>query len=309
MVLGRGAEGDTRVLSIWGLGGVQPSAPWISDSLLGRAFEAPGARIEVEPMAELQDGSNRTSEGSLAVAAPIVGVAGRLGAIYAGFVDKPAVEFEQLCWMADSYARLAALCLDGGSGLAATLTAASVDRLTGCLTHDALLGTLKVEIQRAKRQDHRLSCCFLDLDGFKWINDALGHLEGNRVLAAIGEALREGARPYDAVARFGGDEFVVVLPYAGTTAAREAAERMRSNVAAAFVTAAGVPGTASVGVAEWGPHLSAHDLLSASDLALREAKRTGGARVAVYPSVRRNDGLVELTRRIRRRRSSRAATG
>lgn len=297
MVLGLGPEAETQVLAIWELGGVQPSAPWITQSLLDRVFDAPGARIEAEPMAELGDGSNGTSMGSISVVAPIAGVAGRLGAIHAGFVDEPALGSDQLRWTAESYARLAALCLDGNDGLVTTLMASSIDRLTGCLSHEALLDTLKIEIERAKRQGHRLSCCFLDLDGFKWINDALGHLEGNRVLAAVGEELRMGARPYDAVGRYGGDEFVVVLPHIGASGARRAAERLRERIGLAVTRAAGVPGFVSAGVAEWSEQDSAHDLLEAADRALAEAKQTGGAKVAVVPSPdHANDGLIELTR-------------
>jgi diguanylate cyclase (GGDEF)-like protein len=313
MVLARDAEAEAQVLSIWGLDGVQPSAPWITNGLLDRAFDAPEAIIEIEfDPARRNGGSNGQANGashpatpvSTAVAAPIVGVAGRLGAIYAGFAGETPLPDDHVRWTADSYARLVALCMDGGEGLASALMDSDRDRLTGCLSHEGVFDVLKIEIHRAMREHNRLSCCFIDLDGFKLINDLQGHLAGNRVLASVGMELREGARPYDTVGRFGGDEWVLVLPYTGGPAARRTADRMRARVSTAVAAATGIPLFISAGVAEWRVGDSALDLLDAADRALAEAKQTGGARVAVAQSPNhRNDGVVELTKALVRGRS------
>jgi len=208
MVVARGPDAATRVLAIWGLGGGQPRPSWATNSLLGRALA--GSSATIEPRRFDANGPRRRGVAGdaptklSALAAPITGSAGRLGAIYAEFEGRPPMAADQLHWIADSYARLAALCMDGGEGLSAALIDSQRDRLTGCLSHDGLLDVLKTEVERAQRERHRLACCFVDLDGFKEINNRHGHLEGNRVLAATGNALRGGVRPYDAVGRFGG---------------------------------------------------------------------------------------------------------
>ncbi len=236
-----------------------------------------------------------------AVAGPIPGSGGSLGAIYAEFAAEPEIQSGQLRWITDSYARLATLCMEGGDGLSAALVDSQRDRLTGCLNHEGLFDILMTEVERAQREKHALACCFIDLDGFKAINDTHGHLAGNRVLAAAGTALLGGVRPYDAVGRFGGDEFVIVLPYAGAAAARRMVERIQIRIGAQVAASTGMSVPISVGVAEWGHVDSALDLLDAADRALIGAKHGGGARVVVAnPSWRRHAGILSsLTRPLR----------
>lgn len=91
-------------------------------------------------------------------------------------------------------------------------SSASTDFLTGLPNARSLAEHLEGEISRASRQNVPLSILVTDLDGFKMVNDLFGHLEGNRVLCAVAQALRDSCREYDYVARLGGDEFVIVLP-------------------------------------------------------------------------------------------------
>ena len=309
MLLGRSDGSKTQVLAIWGLAGGKPSAPWVTNSLIGRAFEAPGAIIERTPSAPGSPIDNGSST-DVAVAAPVNGADGGLGAIYAGFSGDPALPEARLRWVTDSYARLAALCMEGGEGLASTLMASRVDRLTACLSRDAALEALDVEVQRTQREGGSLSCCLLDLDEFRTINDALGRLEGNRVLAAVGEVLRSSTRPYDAVGRLEEDEFVVIFPETGLAEARQTVERMQVKIAACIAATVGIPGSVSAGIAELEEADSVQSLLEGAYRDLRGAKPVGRDAVSyAAPVDRRSNRFLELTRTlVRGHRDSRART-
>jgi diguanylate cyclase (GGDEF)-like protein len=308
LVVARNGGPDTRVLAIWGVAGAQPRASWAHNSLLGRTFDSSRTQIEARRFAPA-NGSGHNGVATLAgraassVAAPITSSAGPLGAIYAEFAGPPPMSADDLRWIADSYARLAGMCMSGGEGLSAALIDSHRDRLTGCLNHGGLLDVLGTEIERARRERHRLSCCCIDLDGFKAINDRDGHLAGNRVLAATGNALNTGRRPYDAVGRFGGDEFVVILPYSGTSAAKHMVQRMRIRIGTQVTASTGTPVFVSAGIAEWRRGDTALDVLDAADRALIDAKQTGGARVSAS-SLKRNRGLAERTRGLVRDRGA-----
>jgi diguanylate cyclase (GGDEF)-like protein len=119
------------------------------------------------------------------------------------------------------------------------------------------------------------------------------------VLAAVGGALLERVRGSDVVCRFGGDEFVVVLPETGGRAAAAAARRMRAGIGEAIAVATPVEIDVSIGVAEWDGESTASALLEAADAALREAKRSGGARIVSRNSAAsRANGLLELTKEL-----------
>jgi diguanylate cyclase (GGDEF)-like protein len=104
-----------------------------------------------------------------------------------------------------------ALCIENGLKFRHVESCATTDGLTSLPNARSLFLHLDAELARARRENHPLSVLVCDLDGFKQVNDQYGHLEGNRVLRRMGEALRENCREYDYVARMGGDEFVVVL--------------------------------------------------------------------------------------------------
>jgi diguanylate cyclase (GGDEF)-like protein len=298
MLLGCDRADRPALLSAWGLADGRSTAPWVSSSFLGEATTAPGPTLEPAPT------SNGDAEAAawIAVAAPIVGPDAALGLIYAGFERPAELPAGDLRWIAQSHADLAALCMSGrGDSVADTLRSSGIDQLTGCLSHERVMEMIRAEVERSKRKSHPLCCCFLDLDGFKAINDDYGHLEGNRILAAAGRALRAASRPYDGVARFGGDEFVVILPDTGARAAHRTVERMRWRVTFTVQHETGRTVAASAGVAQWEPGASALQLLEASDHALQVAKARGGARVAGdLPSERRFDGLVALARATQR---------
>jgi len=161
--------------------------------------------------------------------------------------------------------------------------AARTDALTGLLNHGAMQLRLREEIARARRDGTPLTCAIVDLDDFKRVNDVRGHGAGDELLRGVAAALAQQLRPYDQVARYGGDEFVLVLPGSDEAAAIAVAERVRDAVAERMsaVPELGLAGACSVGVAAWHEPLSADALLEHADRALLLAKRTGKGRVAV----------------------------
>ena len=157
---------------------------------------------------------------------------------------------------------------------------AGTDPVTGCMNHRAMRRRLDEEIGRAARTGGPLACLLIDLDDFKLVNDRHGHGAGDAMLRSVVQALVGEFRAFDRVARYGGDEFVVILPNAGLTSAAAAAaralERMRE-----LPTPSTLPGgvAASIGVAQWEQDMSTDELLEACDNALMRSKRQGKGRV------------------------------
>lgn len=154
---------------------------------------------------------------------------------------------------------------------------ASHDELTGLLARDELRARLDIALSSAYRHDRVVGVLFLDLDGFKAINDSMGHEAGDELLRGFGERLRASVRSEDLVARFGGDEFVVVtLGLERATAVREVAENVRRAFEAPVEISDGeILMTPSIGIAV-GSRLNPagpDDLLADADQAMYRAKR------------------------------------
>lgn len=162
--------------------------------------------------------------------------------------------------------------------------AARTDDLTELPNRRMLNHLLEVEVARALRHGYELSCLLVDLDHFKSVNDRLGHLTGDQVLVEVAARLEETIRRDDVVGRWGGEEFLIVLPHTNLLGARRVAEKVRRAIAAEPMktSAGGWPLTASIGAAE----LTSLDpkraevLVQAADQALYEAKSAGRNRVA-----------------------------
>ena len=122
-----------------------------------------------------------------------------------------------------------------GVRLAETWTLATVDKLTEVMNRQALLSRLEDELSRAARYGRQLSIILVDLDHFKRLNDTFGHTAGDRVLTAVARALRDNVRAVDLVGRYGGEEFMVVLPETDVDAAASLAEKLRRIVSAQLV--------------------------------------------------------------------------
>jgi diguanylate cyclase (GGDEF)-like protein len=156
---------------------------------------------------------------------------------------------------------------------------AGTDAVTGCMNHRAMRRRLDEEIGRAMRAGGLLSCMLIDLDDFKLVNDRHGHPAGDEMLREVVSGLVGEFRAFDRVARYGGDEFVVILPNAdldsAAAAATRALERLRGL--ASYTDGPGV--SASIGVAQWQPPMNTDELLAACDGALLRSKRQGKGRV------------------------------
>ena len=164
------------------------------------------------------------------------------------------------------------------------------DDLTQLYNSRFLNSVLRREAKRASRSGRPLSLVFVDLDGFKAVNDTYGHLFGSRALVEAAAVMKGSARETDIVARFGGDEFALVLPDTGREGACAVAERVRERIAAhPFLAGDGldVRLTASVGVATL-PDVaaSADELVRAADQAMYQVKETGknGVQTAAAPA-------------------------
>jgi diguanylate cyclase (GGDEF)-like protein len=155
------------------------------------------------------------------------------------------------------------------------------DALTGLFNRRYLTETLQRELARCAREARPLSVVMLDVDHFKALNDASGHEAGDRVLQALSGLLAEQVRQEDVACRFGGEEFVIVLPGASAADAAARAEAWREAVLRLQVPHqdATLSVTVSMGVAERGAGAHADDLLRRADQALYEAKRGGRNRV------------------------------
>jgi diguanylate cyclase (GGDEF)-like protein len=147
------------------------------------------------------------------------------------------------------------------------------DELTGVGNYRALHERLDQEISRHSRYRREFALVLIDLDGFKQVNERLGHLEGDRVLAEIGEALRDEVRGEDSVFRQGGDEFAVIAPETNGEEAEDVAARLRTRVRGCgsdWVEISGATGY-SIFPADG---RSVHELLSRADTDLLGAKRS-----------------------------------
>jgi len=160
---------------------------------------------------------------------------------------------------------------------------AAVDTLTGLSTYRVLRDRLAFEVERGKRSNEGFAVLFLDLDRFKDVNDQHGHEAGNDVLRAVAGEIRNAVRASDVAARYGGDEFVVILTRTDLQGGARVAEALRAGIEGIGRRLGYPPGlvTVSIGLAEFDPRLpSEGDLLVSADRALYRAKAAGRNAVA-----------------------------
>jgi len=169
------------------------------------------------------------------------------------------------------------------------------DKLTGCVNYTWIVEFLEKEIARSRRFIKEFSIILIDVDHFKAINDTYGHLVGNDALAAFACVIKANLRNMDIVGRYGGEEFLIILPELGSNGALEVLERIRGKLAEARITSRhlkdgiGISLQFSAGVASFPYNANnANDLIKLADDVLYQAKQKGRDRV-----------LVELRRCVR----------
>jgi diguanylate cyclase (GGDEF)-like protein len=157
-------------------------------------------------------------------------------------------------------------------------TAATTDDKTGLLNAGAWRELASQQLARCVRANAPTALLLIDLDHFKIVNDTHGHLAGDAVLALVGQALKQELRGHDAVGRYGGEEFAVLLTEVDAPSAADIADRVRARIAA-IEPGDGVRVTASIGLAARNASGSLNELLATADTALYRAKAAGRDRV------------------------------
>ena len=228
---------------------------------LGTAITLTGARMLARsilaPVNEIKQGAERLSAGDFAyrVAVASCGELARLGTTFNAMAEKLA------------------------SNRAALVELAVRDGLTGIYNHREFQRHLGVELEESRRSGDPLAMLLMDVDRFKSVNDTQGHQAGDAVLRGVTARLSQAARPTDLVARYGGDEFVILLPRTSRSGAMAMAERIRGLVAtpAAAGETRTPDVTVSIGIAVCPDHAqSKDDLIREADDALYAAKHAGG---------------------------------
>jgi diguanylate cyclase (GGDEF)-like protein len=172
----------------------------------------------------------------------------------------------------------------------AAIRLSTVDSLTGLFNRSFFFAALEREIARCARSGRGFCLLMMDLDELKIINDRLGHFHGDRVLRGVGEAINQGVRRIDTAARYGGDEFVVLLPETDPTGAFVLAEKIRLGVHAMALDlpANGPRPSLSIGVVNYPDDgRTADELIISADGAMYASKRAGKDRVTGIPVVPR----------------------
>ena len=163
---------------------------------------------------------------------------------------------------------------------------ATRDGLTGLMNHRAFYEALEQELWRSRRYGGMISMIMADIDNLKKVNDNFGHRAGDKVIREISRRIRECIRQIDLAARYGGDEFAVILPNTALDEATLVSQRIVEAVGRAPIEWQGedVQLSISIGVGQYGPDANPEDITSRSDRALYSAKQAGKNMVSVFQS-------------------------
>jgi diguanylate cyclase (GGDEF)-like protein/putative nucleotidyltransferase with HDIG domain len=269
--------------SFWSFG--LRETPW-GQGLVGWVAENRTPVLNADPGAGLRPGSEPGLASALA--APLEGVAGVVGVIALYARGKDAFTLDHLRILSAVSAQ-AALSVENALKYSQAERSAATDVLTGLPNARSLFLHLDAELARARRLRAPVVVLVCDLDGFKQVNDRYGHLEGNRILRAVAQALKRQCREYDFVARMGGDEFVMVLPGNRMGSLPERIEQFRAAVeAAALDTLPEARIGLSVGEASHpADGEDAESLLAAADRRMYEMKHGRKSRPSAADQLRR----------------------
>ena len=235
-------------------------------------------------IAKVREASNSTPktvlpESTSSIALPVTYAEQLLGVLYVESA-KPSEFGEQEVLILRTLADLFAGALHNAMAFQKAQEQAITDGLTGVKTHRFLMEALSAEWKRSTRANRPFALVLMDLDRFKFVNDFYGHLEGDVVLQRVGRILEEHCRRSDVVARYGGDEFVILMPETAVEAARQLASKLRAWIAS-DVLLRDKNITASFGIAGFPIHGSTpQELIQVADSSMYLSKHQGGNSVS-----------------------------
>ncbi|HEX9424114.1 MAG TPA: sensor domain-containing diguanylate cyclase [Pyrinomonadaceae bacterium] len=260
---------------------LRPDAASEGEESLQIDVDAISGRLANSPQAYVVEGDNSKSPTVLADAVvPLINQGNFLGLLLVRSDDMSRVWADNELLLLHTVADQLAVAVNQAHLFAQMQQQALTDSLTGCYNRRSFELQLERDLHMATRMRQPLSLIMLDFDNFKDINDQAGHETGDVALRLLAEALRCELRAVDTAARFGGDEFVVILPQATTEGAVIVAERLRKRVEQLEVPGFGRV-TSSFGVATFPTHASSRDsLVVAADRALYDSKNGGRNRVS-----------------------------
>jgi diguanylate cyclase (GGDEF)-like protein len=266
-------DGDARLSYLQSHEERPPGVSWVAST--GRSFLAVGPRELSASVPRLSLTAPPCGDAlGCALLAPL-SLGGRVEAVVV-LLRRQAAPYDERA------IEQAATLIDQGSTVLELVRAraeAGTDSVAGCLNHRAMRRRLHEEIGRAGRSGGRLSCAIVDLDDFKLVNDRYGHQTGDSVLRQVAQALMGEFRAFDRVARYGGDEFVMILPNADLQSAVAAAGRALARMRGVSFPDGTRGVSASMGVAEWQAPMNGDELLEVCDAALLQGKRNGKGNV------------------------------
>lgn len=238
-------------------------------------------RLSTSPQAYVVDGDSSDGPVLADAVVPLIYQGSFVGLLLVRSDDASRIWAENELLLLHTVADQLAVAVNQAHLFAQMQQQALTDGLTGCYNRRSFELQLERDLHLATRMRQPLSLIMLDLDHFKYINDQAGHEAGDEALCMLADNLRAELRAVDTAARFGGDEFVIILPQANTEGAMLVAERLRQRIELMEVPGFG-RATASFGVASFPANASSRDtLVVAADRALYNSKRAGRNRVSL----------------------------